>query len=356
MVMPQQANVLVRGTHIHVCGYRKRRLMHSMGNCWSIIINKRLARTTCKTAIHRNFGCIFALQIFSVTSNTAMMKCMRAIFGQCLPWLQEHKSEAPQPNPAPPTPREGKAQPGNIAEAKHDQEADRMRAPVWTQSSLEPLDQQDAHAQGSCERMEAQKNLKAAEKRATQRFTSFVTATRSRLADEREMRRFLGESNWFEFCKFSSSRWRQKWKKRFRSEMKCCGTLKGKPCPYKYGAAPSTQAGLQTLSGLHLDHRIEVAEICKAWKLAVGVSPKTWHEGIDKELLCHLLFGIEEHPRYLSTKNDLWKPNLFFRCGNRNDRRRQNGQVFCHDTFSRHSEWRLSPDDLKLQHISERKL
>ncbi len=288
-----------------------------------------------------------------------MMKYIRAIFGQCLPWLQD-KSETPHPNPAPPTLSDGKAQLGNIEEAKHDQEADRMHAPVWTQSSSEPSEQ-NSHSrlttspQGRCERMippEAQKNLKNAEKRATQRFTSFVTATNSRLANDREMRCFLGESNWLQFCKFSS-RWRKKWKKRFRSEMKCCGTMKGKPCPYKYGAVPSTQAGLQKLSGLHLDHRIEVVEICKAWKLAVGSSPKTWHEGIDKELLCHLLFGIEEHPRYLSTKRDLWKANLFFRCGNRNDRRRQNGQVFCHDTFSRHSEWRLSPDDLKLQHISE---
>ena len=192
-----------------------------------------------------------------------------------------------------------------------------------------------------------QKLILRSKKRATQRFTSFVTAKKSRLAKEQGMRNYLGESNWKQFCTESET-YRQRWKTRFGGRMECRGTLQGSPCPYRLVVDP--ESSLNALGGLHLDHSIEVVTICRAWRQAVGPKPASWHQGIDKEYLLHLLFGLEEHENFQKTGYEKWKANIHFRCSNTNQTKQ--GQMrdrrYCHDTAHPHSQCTLQARDLML--------
>ena len=133
------------------------------------------------------------------------------------------------------------------------------------------------------------KLILAAKKRATQRFTSLVTAKKSRLAEEQGMREYLGKKTWKQFC-VDAEAYRLPWKARFGRRMECCGNLQGKPCPHRIVVDP--RCSLNALGGLHLDHSIEVVTICRAWRQAVGPNPATWHQEIDKEYLLHLLYSL----------------------------------------------------------------
>jgi hypothetical protein len=184
-------------------------------------------------------------------------------------------------------------------------------------------------------------------KRATQRFTSFVTAKNSRLAKQQGMKKFLGESNWKQFCAESET-YRQRWKSRFARRMECCGTLQGSPCPYSLVVDP--ESSLNALGGLHLDDSNEVVTICRAWRQAVGANPASWHQGIDKDYLLHLLFGLEEHENFQKTGDKKWKANIHFRCGNTNQtkQRQVRDRIHCHDTAHPHSQCTLQARDLLL--------
>lgn len=51
------------------------------------------------------------------------------------------------------------------------------------------------------------------------------------------------------------------------------------------------------LATLHLDHARDLVATCTAWKEAMPAKLKTWHDGIEKDLVCQLLFGVEDHAR-----------------------------------------------------------
>ena len=188
-------------------------------------------------------------------------------------------------------------------------------------------------------------HLIQAKKRATQRFTSLVTAKKSRLAEEQGMREHLGKKTWKQFC-VDAEAYRLQWKARFGRRMECCGNLQGKPCPHRIVVDP--RCSLNALGGLHLDHSIEVVTICRAWRQAVGSNPATWHQGIDKEYLLHLLFGLEVHKNFQNTGDMKWNANIHFRCGNTNNRKEHQlrDRKFCHDTAHPHSQFTLHPNDL----------
>jgi hypothetical protein len=192
-----------------------------------------------------------------------------------------------------------------------------------------------------------QKLILRSKKRATQRFTSFVTAKKSRLAKEQGMRNYLGESNWKQFCAESET-YRQRWKSRFARRMECRGTLQGSPCPYRLVVDP--ESSLNALGGLHLDHSIEVSTICRAWRKAVGTNPASWHQGIDKDYLLHLLFGFGRSQKLPKNRRQEWKANIHFRCGNTNQARgdQARDREYCHDTAHPHSQRTLQARDLML--------
>ena len=220
-------------------------------------------------------------------------------------------------------------------ETPHKQEEERKESPVEREQPRQspPLTRKQ------------QKLIRRAKKRATQRFTSFVTAKKSRLAKEQGMKKFLGESNWKQFC-VDAEAYRLQWKARFGRRMECCGNLQGKPCPHRIVVDP--RCSLNALGGLHLDHSIEVVTICRAWRQAVGSNPATWHQGIDKEYLLHLLFGLEVHKNFPNTGDMKWNANIHFRCGNTNNRKEHQlrDRKFCHDTAHPHTQFTLHPNDL----------
>jgi hypothetical protein len=138
----------------------------------------------------------------------------------------------------------------------HKQEEERKESPVEREQprQIPPLTRKQ------------QKLIRRAKKRATQRFTSFVTANKSRLAKEQGLKNFLGERNWKIFCTQVET-YRQRWKWRFGGRMECCGNSQGSPCPHRVVVDP--KYSLNALGGLHLDHSIEVVTICKVWRQVV---------------------------------------------------------------------------------------
>jgi hypothetical protein len=98
---------------------------------------------------------------------------------------------------------------------------------------------------------------------------------------------------------------------------------------------------------LHLDHKYDVSEIIRVWKENMPKSLKAWDDGINGELVCHLLFGVEKHHRYQAKKNQLWERNLYFRCGNSNGKTKPHNKLttYCHKSKF-HWEYQLKSSDL----------
>ena len=90
---------------------------------------------------------------------------------------------------------------------------------------------------------------------------------------------------------------------------------------------------LKHLANLHLDHKFDLEQVCRAWKQAMPPSLETWHDGVDPEVICHLLFGVLDHPN-AEGGNEIWKAAVSFRCGQ--SKSRPQG-TFCHDTRYKHT-------------------
>ena len=130
--------------------------------------------------------------------------------------------------------------------------------------------------------------------------------------------------------------------------MVCRGSINGKCCPRQYSADPTNPDDLHKVSGLHLDHSVEFYLICMKWLEVIGKRHgrlRSWDQGINGDLICQLLFGVEEHPNYAKTGNSLWKANVHLRCG-RPQGKRGHGN-YCHDEIHRHC-IDLEASDLRL--------
>ena len=103
-------------------------------------------------------------------------------------------------------------------------------------------------------------------------------------------------------------------------------------------------------TGLHLDHNYELAQICHVWRgiiARLGRPLRSWDDGVNGELICQLLFGVESHRNLRRTGNPLWDANVQFRCGRAQNRRRSDDHVYCHDTDYPHYAWVLAESDVR---------
>ena len=154
------------------------------------------------------------------------------------------------------------------------------------------------------------------QRRATQRWCKLLTASKSRLA-KNGLKDALGV-HWPAFVKYAKENHWPQWKKLFSSTMKCNGPLKkGGCCPFQLCVEPTCQQDLSLVQLLHLDHAYPLQSICRAWLSIIKSQPApltSWDQGIDGDLVCQLLFGVESHPNLLTTGNELWRANVRFRC------------------------------------------
>ena len=159
-------------------------------------------------------------------------------------------------------------------------------------------------------------NIYKFQRRATQRWCKLLTATKSRLA-KNGPKEALG-AHWPAFVKYAKEHHWPQWKNLFSSTMKCNGPLKkGGCCPFKLRAEPTCEQDLALVQLLHLDHGYPLHSICRAWLSIIKSQPApltSWDQGIDGDLVCQLLFGVESHPNLHTTGNQLWRANVRFRC------------------------------------------
>ena len=185
-------------------------------------------------------------------------------------------------------------------------------------------------------------NIKEAKKRGVKRWSKLLTATKSRVGHTNGLRARLGKRNWQAFTAHATKHYKVQYVAMFESPMRCSGRIgeAGMQCPNNHAVDPTVLEQVKDkLAGLHLDHSYEVFDICTAWKAAMPQNPRTWDDGVDGDLVCHLLFGVTDHSRFGScadkSKARMWKANLHFRCG---PSQQQRAGHFCHETWYPHQE------------------
>jgi hypothetical protein len=171
---------------------------------------------------------------------------------------------------------------------------------------------------------------------------------------------------WDAFVRHANRRYRASFLAMFETEvgfLSCEGPLDGNAgCPRGSMVDVEDRKNWPMLDQLHLDHRYDLKVICDAWKGALPPVPTAWDQGIDGELLCHLLFGTRDHPRrFVETRceiSDMWSRNLAFRCaparhrsqlgeGEGDGGQRQRGRDYCHETGGAHYAHVVTARDLQ---------
>ena len=183
---------------------------------------------------------------------------------------------------------------------------------------------------------EADANFKLLRKRASQRWSALVSQHRSRLGQEMGMRMVLGGDVWNDFVAYATANWKSLFVDAFvHARLACTGCPDGSPCPLSYHLDRATAISGASLARLHLDHVIPVECVCRLWKQCVVTLPlhqrAQWHTVIDRDLVCHLLFGMTQLKN--SGGHRLSAPNLVLRCGpDRRSGRAPNGlaTMYCH--------------------------
>ena len=144
-----------------------------------------------------------------------------------------------------------------------------------------------------------------ARKRAQQRWSALL----ARIA--KQVRPMLG-ALWICFVKHAETSYRADFISAFRvSRLHCAGPPHGAPCPISFCVDLTSASAFATLDKMHLDHEQDVVVTCDMWVNALASlpgAPRTWDDGINADLLCHLLFGVESNQTHGA-------PMLRFRCG-----------------------------------------
>ena len=138
-----------------------------------------------------------------------------------------------------------------------------------------------------------------ARKRAQQRWSALL----SRIS--KLMR--LDTSLWTAFVAHANSHYKSSFIAAFNKPMlKCVGPSYGDPCGFCVDLTSSS--AFHMLEHMHLDHEQDVVITCDMWKRALPHNPTSWDEGINRNLLCHLLFGVDDDSEHGPAM-------LRFRCG-----------------------------------------
>ena len=144
-----------------------------------------------------------------------------------------------------------------------------------------------------------------ATRRGGQRWSSLVSAPTSRVA--RIMRPVLGEALWCGFVLYANAYYKDAFVAAFDGPVLACVGRGDQPGPRAFHVDLSVSA--DGLRHLHLDHEQDLQVTCDMWKEAWQAGPRReWHDGIDRDLLCHLLFGVRADPTH-------GPPMVRFRCG-----------------------------------------
>jgi hypothetical protein len=182
--------------------------------------------------------------------------------------------------------------------------------------------------------------VKLFQRRATQRWCRLLSCEKSRIA-ETGLRKALGP-HWPTFVQYALTHYRPQWFEVFGQMMNCAGPLQGEGCPSNMEVNPNCLTDLDKMCLLHMDHAYPLHIICHTWMQIINSQPNpltSWDQGIDKDLVCHLLFGVEDHPMGQTDGRSIWKANVKFRCCL--------GKTGCHDLIGySHTNFRLESSDL----------
>ena len=180
--------------------------------------------------------------------------------------------------------------------------------------------------------------------RAQARWSTLLTGRNSRIAEV--MKSSLGSHQWESFVAYANWHYKPQFVAAFSRPIHCQGKIgSATGCPFNVGIS-NPECGSRTdhtiLGHLHLDHNVELHRILEVWQQIRGRYPHgaAWDCGIDRGMLCHLLFGV--------TERSGMPANLYFRCGNANNSRLR--WAFCHEQTRPHSMFGLCEADLACQH------
>ena len=117
----------------------------------------------------------------------------------------------------------------------------------------------------------------------------------------------LGEVQWCRFVVYANAYYKDAFVAAFDGPVLACVGRGGTPCPRAFRIDLSVSA--DALRHLHLDHEQDLQVTCDMWKEAWQAgAQQSWHDGVDRDLLCHLLFGVRADPTH-------GPPMVRFRCG-----------------------------------------
>jgi len=132
--------------------------------------------------------------------------------------------------------------------------------------------------------------MRMARKRAQQRWSALLT----RIA--KQVRPALGDMLWDKFVAHAEAHYKDTFVRAFRApRLRCVGPPRGGSCPRRFEVDLTSPRAYLTLGELHLDHEQDVLITCDMWLDALAAlphGPGVWDDGVDRALLCHLLFGV----------------------------------------------------------------
>lgn len=172
-------------------------------------------------------------------------------------------------------------------------------------------------------------NARHARKRGVQRWHALL----KRIGTRNGLEEALGTTHWRDFTDHAARNFKEPFLRRFEAvdgTLRCVGRLGEGPCPRAACACDLSPSFLRDLSGLHLDHAVDVNHVCSLWKGLVPPRRHSWADGIDAPTLMQLLFGS----------------NVQFRCAPPKDTPRDPTVRYCHDTRLAHYGHTLRPRDL----------
>ena len=189
-----------------------------------------------------------------------------------------------------------------------------------------------------------------ARRRASQRWAALLQRVGGKCHG---MVKHLGQVAWTAFKRHSKQRYRPRFVSRFvpagpDPALECVGLIDtAGGCPHQHVVALPKLASLssveaaqasESLKCLHLDHEIEVQQICDLWKQLTPPRPAAWDENVKPSRLCELIFGVEGGYSAETEGRSI----VQFRCACW-------GSSFgmCHGTSTRHYGHVLRLDDLR---------